>query len=830
MAAMPSPTPAAGPTSPPSRARLLWPLLPVAATLVALRGVFTSTEIFFVRDLSLAFWPLHLWARRVLASDGSVFWDPAVAYGQSAIADPLRHILFPPVLLTRLLLPEIPGFNLSVALPFPIAALGAYVLLKRRASAGAAALGATLFALSGALLSAGSSPNMSWSAALMPFVLWAVDRLAAGFTASRFVAAATLFALQALAGEPVSLVSTAGVALALVAVHDGTWRERSLAGVRTLAAGATGALLAAPLLVPLGAAALGSVRATGSHNPPGFWSLHPLAALELFLPAAFGDYFAPDSVLSPWIQGLNSGRYPLLMSPYVGLTAIVLGAAASASREQRRWTSFWLVVLGIALVCALGAHTPVYPFLESTVPLLGLLRYPAKYLFVVSLALAALAAHGADALGGPSTRRAATTAICVAAVAALASSTVVVVARLAPDVASRALAAIANLVSIAPEPAVEVGLSTMPAAALRALAVGGATGALVWLAARGRHQHALIGLVVLAAADLLGANARLNPTLDADLFREPAWVATVREAGAGRVAVLTGGWSIASRDTDGSLILGYVPPDGISRGRALLRLAPGTSVIEASALVGWRSVRQPSAWGIRQSLSSDLAQVWPAEYEAATQAVASSDAASRYRYLARAGTRFVVAPQQPPGARPLGPADELEPLSLYELPESLPRAFVVAAAVVQPNLEAHTGELMSARFDPSVLTLVDAEPPTAGAAGAPEPAGAEIVRDCDTEVEVHAHVPEDGGYLVLLDSYAPDWVAEVDGMPSRVVRANGLFRAVRLAPGKHVVRFRYGPRSFYSGVTISALAALGALALVGREISARRARPATLTP
>jgi hypothetical protein len=55
-----------------------------------------------------------------------------------------------------------------------------------------------------------------------------------------------------------------------------------------------------------------------------------------------------------------------------------------------------------------------------------------------------------------------------------------------------------------------------------------------------------------------------------------------------------------------------------------------------------------------------------------------------------------------------------------------------------------------------------------------------------------------------------------------MMRANGLFRAVHLTPGTHIVTFTYRPRMFYIGAAISAATAL-ALAL-GCAVGGRRAR------
>jgi hypothetical protein len=54
------------------------------------------------------------------------------------------------------------------------------------------------------------------------------------------------------------------------------------------------------------------------------------------------------------------------------------------------------------------------------------------------------------------------------------------------------------------------------------------------------------------------------------------------------------------------------------------------------------------------------------------------------------------------------------------------------------------------------------------------------------------------------------------------MRADGLFRAVHIARGMHVVTFTYRPRPFYIG---AALSAASALVLVAAWLAGRRALP-----
>jgi len=47
--------------------------------------------------------------------------------------------------------------------------------------------------------------------------------------------------------------------------------------------------------------------------------------------------------------------------------------------------------------------------------------------------------------------------------------------------------------------------------------------------------------------------------------------------------------------------------------------------------------------------------------------------------------------------------------------------------------------------------------------------------------------------VVLNDVWHSWWVAEVDGHPTPILRANVMFRAVSAPAGRHEIRFRFDP-------------------------------------
>ncbi|HLB50517.1 MAG TPA: YfhO family protein [Anaerolineales bacterium] len=59
------------------------------------------------------------------------------------------------------------------------------------------------------------------------------------------------------------------------------------------------------------------------------------------------------------------------------------------------------------------------------------------------------------------------------------------------------------------------------------------------------------------------------------------------------------------------------------------------------------------------------------------------------------------------------------------------------------------------------------------------------------------------GYLILTDTNYPGWLATVDGQPTDIQTAYGLFRAVPIPAGTHTAEFRFEPQSLKLGAAIS---------------------------
>jgi hypothetical protein len=317
---------------------------------------------------------------------------------------------------------------------------------------------------------------------------------------------------------------------------------------------------------------------------------------------------------------------------------------------------------------------------------------------------------------------------------------------------------------------------------------------LVWR----RHRAAAISawiVCAIAVLDPLAVNADLHPTQPAAALGPPEWVEATR-----------------THPTDRVYIGGRVTPDDPRRVMHVVD-APGTfdapaewSPPQALTYYGTRLALTPSPWKIRELISHDLPKLWPREYVAMLARFRDAGAAERLRFLRRTGHRYCYVQAPPvPGARPLAAPGLMRPMALYACGDDPRRVYITGTAVVEPSLGRQLDLLFLDTHDPFAAVLL--ERPAPAAAGRPGDAAAEpsagIVREGTAEVVVRAAVGDPGGYLNLVDSYDPNWIVEVDGRRAALLRANGLFRAVHLAPGVHDVRFVYRPVPLYIGLALT---------------------------
>ena len=156
-------------------------------------------------------------------------------------------------------------------------------------------------------------------------------------------------------------------------------------------------------------------------------------------------------------------------------------------------------------------------------------------------------------------------------------------------------------------------------------------------------------------------------------------------------------------------------------------------------------------------------------------------------------------------------------VKIYQNLSVLPRAFVVHQAQIAPEESEALALLRDPDFDLSREVILPHGQPLDSQGNSSH---VEILNYEPERIDLLASL-DSPGYLVLTDTDYPGWVAQVDGNPAPILRADLYYRAVPLDAGQHEVAFLYQPSSLRLGLGL-ALAAwviwLLALAAVGIRI------------
>ncbi|MFH1039010.1 MAG: YfhO family protein [PVC group bacterium] len=168
-------------------------------------------------------------------------------------------------------------------------------------------------------------------------------------------------------------------------------------------------------------------------------------------------------------------------------------------------------------------------------------------------------------------------------------------------------------------------------------------------------------------------------------------------------------------------------------------------------------------------------------------------------------TRFVLVPSgmdvETPWFRTVLPTTGN---TVWENTRAKPRALVSRRARVIASREEILAALNRTGYRPKDEVILEEPLPEMFLTGEGSAGEARIEKDEPGEVVIRT-VLEKPGILLLNDSYAPGWRAEVDGVERKIYRANYLMRAVCLEAGLHTVRFVYSPLPFTIGALISGL-------------------------
>jgi hypothetical protein len=739
-------------------------------------------------------WPLLRTDRTVVGFDGLAYsgpniattaralrnlqlpqWNDTIFGGVSHFAN-VQVALFNPVKLPFLFLDPLRAVAWITAFGMLLFAVGFVVLAHRlRWRAPAGLVGSVVILGSGLIQLKEGALEQLLVLAWLPWLLAAIDLVFDTPRPRRAIAGvAVLTALILVSGHPqamfLALAVGGGWALSRACAHGAGRPLLAVAGGCAL-----GGLLAAVQVIPT-AILLDGVADKG-HRALGYIS-DPTYVLQprLIFGAVLGD------VTTRFPETL-AGTYEA--AAFVGAAAVVLAlfavVVATRSRRQIAAVSVWLVTGLAALALAPGTRSPFFRAAFDVVPFFKDARVPARWMAVVTIVLAVLAAQGMDAVAR---RRVDGRVLATSAVVVV---VVVVIAVLGPF-------------DLPEGDAVRWWFVFGGALFVAAL--------LVHLGPRGTGRVVSAALVVIVGLEL-GLAARGSPIYRAsvppDFGDHPGRAVRFLERHPQRAFAQT-----EDRLSEFPyLVAGLRPNVNATYDVRSLDGYDGAPQVRA----GWADAMSAFTGG---SFNSDLT------------VRAQTSLPLRPDLFARFGVRWLlletgtIPPEEsvPEWGAPVLTQDSL---SLYDNPAYDGEAFVYHATDrVAPGHNGSTLRTMDTAELESIA-LVEDGPDLSCTQPCPRDR-ARLHRDRPERLVVHTGSGA-GGILAVTEQYDQGWHVSVDGESADVVQVDGDLLGVRVPRGAHTVVFTYRTPGLLVGAFLSLLAAIAVvLLLCERSLVPRRVR------
>ena len=521
------------------------------------------------------------------------------------------------------------------------------------------------------------------------------------------------------------------------------------------------------------------------------WSLHPEEIMSLAVPEFVGASVMTETRPAPTYWGRNPFK---LNSEYAGFIPLLLLPLMFIRRRSGQ-TIFFTVLAAIALLYALGAHTPFFR-LFYLIPGVKLFRAPSLIIFLYGLSIATLASLAID-----------------------------------------------RMIEFTRDP--EALRKTRKTLWITVLVFG----VLALLATTGMFESIWRSIfsVRLEPHQILGLEANQK------FMQTGFWVVFLIGA------IVAGAWEGFARGMYGvrALIIAiaviaffdaYRIDRPFIRGTVLMNEADDPIRYTPDESIRWLQQRQEAGEVFRAIDLSSVAQLEGQGYGANTLALHGIEQLAghhgnelgRYRQLIggdRAyslltsnlkladvtNTTYLVSPQplQAPGLTEVYRGSRT---AIYRKDAALPRAYFVSKVEVVPDAQA-VNRLLSPDFDARTTVLVSEQLPMGITA---RPFGANSIRWLERgnavqrlQVNVSAST-----LLVVLDNYYKAWHAQVDGEDVPLIRANHTFRAIPVPAGQHEVVMRYSTETVQASAIASGIILLVLLVLAfGAPLVARFRKP-----
>jgi hypothetical protein len=737
-------------------------------------------------DTKSQFYPQLVFLARSLAAGQSPFWTPNVFAGWPQIADP-QSLIFSPFHVAVALLAPAPSTWLADAMVFALlfaGGLGVILLFRDRGwHVGGALVAALAFSFGGSAASRIQHVGQIESLAFLPLALWLLPRALERGSWPAGAGAGLFAAFIVLGRDQVALLEIYVLIGAVVWHWSGAgWRKRLLASFKPLLAGGLVglAIIAVPVILTALLAA-DSNRPEIGYEAAGRGSLHPANLLMLAFADVFGasdfqrEFWGPPGF--PWHRAFGQTELYVAQNMgqiYCGALVIValLGFGVARGQLWARDIRFFSIAMALCLLYALGRYTPAFYLMYELLPGVALYRRPADATFVLCALLAMIAGYLVHrSLNGT-----------IPAAGKLQRGAEVALSLIFVGTAMGLALLVGTFDSAVYPIAWGIGFAVLAIAVLalaRRVAYFSAWGAATLMAAFTMADFAWNN----APNQSTGLPPAMFDALRPDTTDETITLlkSRLRSAAApdhrDRVELIgiDYHWPNIGLIHDFDHLFGHNP----------LRLADFVRATAAADTVAGADQRQFTP--LMPSYRSVLEDLFGVRLIATGVPIEKIDSSLRpndLNFIARTKSAYV-----------------------YENPRALPRV-LLATEWRQANFDDLMRDGGWPDVDPRRTVLLQGAP--TGFTKSDTSGTARIAHYRNTDIAIDVEAPG-GGVLVLNDVWHPWWQASVDGVPADILKANVLFRAVVVPPGRHVVRFTFHPFA-------------GAFAELGESIVHRRKR------
>jgi hypothetical protein len=508
------------------------------------------------------------------------------------------------------------------------------------------------------------------------------------------------------------------------------------------------------------------------------WRFLTLVAPKLFGDPATGDYWGYGYY---WEDAIYIGLFPLILAIMAVFNGLKRKESWDDLRSNGRIRIFRLlplliIIILVSFLLALGKNTPVFPWLYKHISTFSMFQAPTRWTIWAEFALSLLAGIGINYLKRPTGRGLYWTRLVVAGAFAVSIGA--------------GLAAIfsENLIgSIKPSFLRTTALTGMWGVVAGFLMLTAPSAPFVSSEEEDlRKNWWFWGVSIFIAVDLLVAGWGQNPGISRDLYRtNPEKVAQV-------LTLLE----------DQRLFIFPEDEDNLKYDR-FFRANTFAPPEDSS---GWENLRDTFLPNLTLldgiPTVNNFDPLVPGRYQEWISALDQAPSQVQSQLLNLMGVKIVET------------VDNLHPFGVhFQINEPYPQFQWLPCSILAEDGDQALSWILNEKVDIEREVVLETDNPVQSS-DCLEKKDVSLQKISSSpnnrKVEIKA---ESNGFLLLSDVWYPGWKAWIDDTPVPIIKADYLFQALSIPPGRHVVTFAYRPIWFYAGLVISIIAwlALGYL-------------------